>query len=79
MSAAIGAWLMDTLYGTQNTTDIKDLIACNIVVARRNVVDIAPQVPIIGGNPSVGAARQRQLNQAAYNPAGIDLRWLLGK
>lgn len=79
MSAAIGTWLLDTLFGTQNSTDIKDLIACNIVVARRNVVDIAPQVPIIGGNPSIGAARQRQLNQAAYNPAGIDLRWLLGK
>jgi hypothetical protein len=79
MSAAIGAWLIDTLYGTQSTTDINDLMARSIIVSRRNVVDIAPQVPIIGGGPSVVPTRQRQLNHAAFNQGGVDLRWLLGK
>ncbi len=79
MSIAIGSWLLDTLFGTQSTTDLNDMMARSITVSRRNVVDIAPQVPIIGTGPSAIPTRQRQLNAAAYNPNGIDLRWLLGK
>lgn len=79
MSAAIGSWLLDAMYGTGEGADLKDLMARSIVVSRRSYSEIAPDVPIIGSGPSAVPARQRQMNQVMFNPNGVDLRWLLDK
>jgi hypothetical protein len=76
MSAAIGAWLLDAMYGTGDETDMKDLMARSIVVSRRSYADVAPEVSsaIIGTGVARGVSPQQQ---AIYNPNGIDLRWLI--
>lgn len=79
MSMAIGAWLLDAMFGTSDGEDINDLMSRSIVVNRRSYSELAPEVSnaIIGTGNQTMQYRSQQQRQAIYNPNGIDLKWLL--
>lgn len=74
MSLAIGAWLLDSMYGGGDQDELKDLMARQIVVSRRQYSDIAPDVAqaIVGSGPM-----KNRHPSALYRPGPIDFRWLL--
>jgi hypothetical protein len=75
MSAAIGTWILDALFGSSHRSDdFIDLSSRSITVARHSVADLSgyANLPIIGtGNPT----SRRQ--QAVYGTHGVDFSWVL--